>query len=377
MGAAAVAAHLTSEKRIREIISAVMRSHHAVRALILAVLLAVVSAGAQTRRPAKPAPKAAPKASAPAEQTKPTEAEKTPIPGQSRRLVLKDGSFQDTVRWERKGDRVRYLSSERYEWEELPSSLVDWAATEKYAKERTVEKPRSADVEAVDAEEAAERKKEEARSPEILPGLRLPMQGGVYLLDYWRDQPQIIELVQNGGDINRNTGRNILRAAINPLAKAKQTIELKGPHARVQAHVPQPAVYVNIDLDQNSKTGLSASDISDHFRIVKVATKKDGRVVGNIEVAIYGKVTQKADYIQTRAEPFTSEWVKVTPVQALDPGEYALVEMLGKDVNLYVWDFGINPTAPENPASWKPAPVKDTSTGTKESPVLNKRPPKD
>ena len=296
------------------------------------------------------------------------------------RVYLKDGSYQPVTQCELldAGQRVHYKSAERGEWEDIPNSLVDWAMTDKIAKEGppTEKAEASPDAAQVDKEEAEERAAEDARSPEIKPGLRLPDQGGVFVLDYWRDEPQLVELVQNGSDINKNMGRNILRAAINPLAKSKQTIELKGSHARVQSHVSQPAIYVNVNQDQDSKTGPTAKDESDHYRIVKVEQRKDSRVVGAIEIAVYGKVSQKANYIQTRAIPVSADWVKVTPAQPLEPGEYALVEMLGKDVNLYVWDFGVHPDAPQNDKAWRPGPVTDTSTGTKESPVLNKRPPK-
>jgi hypothetical protein len=122
-------------------------------------------------------------------------------------------------------------------------------------------------------------------------------------------------------------------------------------------------------------TGPGARDLSDHFRIVRATPKKDSRVVGAIEIAVYGKVSQKENYVPTRVTRLNSQWLQVAPAQPLDPGEYALVEMLGKDVNMYVWDFGVSPAAPENASAWKPAPVRDTTTGTTDSPALNRRPP--
>src|SRR5579863_8808550 len=169
----------------------------------------------------------------------------------AKRLILKDGSYQLATKWEVKGDRVRYLSAERDEWEELPNSLVDWTATDKFEKDRAAGAPTPEAVE-VDKEVEAERRAEEASTPQAAPGLHLPEDGGMFLLDTFKSQPQLVLLQQNTGEVNRNTKTNILRSAINPIASGKQTIELDGLHASVQAHATLPTIYINFDQDQGS-----------------------------------------------------------------------------------------------------------------------------
>ena len=305
----------------------------------------------------------------------------------AKRLILKDGSYQPATEWQVKGERVRYYSAERDEWEEVPNSMVDWAATNQYNS--ALEKGEAENTARLSAEDAAEKAAEDARSPQIVPGLRLPDSGGVYLLDQFKSKLELIELVQSGGELHKNMGRNILRAAINPIATSRQSIEIPGDHARVQAHEPQPAIYIdvvqsddNLSPDQDSsdankpaKPQQSAQQVGDHYRIVKMKPKKASRVVGNFKIAFYGKVSQEESWVPVEVQPVTSEWAKIVPSKPLEPGEYALVEMLEKNqINFYVWDFGVNPAAPENPPTWSPAPQKQAPAGTNESPVLESRP---
>jgi hypothetical protein len=284
-----------------------------------------------------------------------------------KRLILKDGSYEAISKYEVKGKLVRYFSSERHEWEEVPFSLVDWAATEKYAEEsaseRQVRRTQSAESDARDLAE------EEAKSPWVTPRLRLPENGGVFLLDRFEGRPELNQLRQNGANVNKNTGGNILRGVINPIASTKQTIELSGLNARMQSHVADPTIYVALDSGGDPSAAYTPETAKDHFRIVRCEEKKDKRVVGVINIAIYGKVSQNAAYIETNVEPLAGNWVKIRPAKALPPGEYALVELLGKQgINTAVWDFGVNPSAPSNANVRKEDPIPDS-----QAPVLQKR----
>lgn len=290
----------------------------------------------------------------------------------SKRLILKDGSYQLASQWEIKGDRVRYLSAERNEWEELPNDMIDWDATDKFAKERTAGIP-DADAIKLDKEMAAERAAEEAKTPQVAPGLHLPDNGTVLLFDTFQGRPQLIELQQNAGAVNQNRTQNVLRAAINPIANRKQSIELPGQHATIQAHATLPSIYVNLQGDSNSLAPQPSTDPQspqgperpeqpeqpwDRFHIVRTQIKGGKRIIGEVKINPLGKVSQEQNVIVTTADRLTGGWVKVTPSAALEPGEYAVVEILGKEgINTYVWDFGVNPSAPANARALQSEPA--------------------
>jgi hypothetical protein len=281
-------------------------------------------------------------------------------PSKIKRLILKDGSYELISQYEVKGARVRYFSSERHEWEELPYSLVDWAATEKYVKESAAENQSRARQ----LGENAAKERAEEQAAEVSPGLRLPDSGGVYLLDTFQGKPELVHLAQNGAEVDKRVAGNILRAVINPVAGSKQIIELPGPHARVQSHLTEPAIYADIDVDDSTPATQRA-----RFRIVRCEEKKGNRVVGAMNIAVYGKVKQQANYVETRVEPAAGSWVKVRPAASLAAGEYALVEMLGENINTFVWDFGVNPAAPRNSGAVEREPEK-------KPPVLIQRKPR-
>ena len=351
------------------------RSHlRSCRKLFWVGLAAIALAAPGLAQKRKPAPPAREK-TAPAPKPCPVSLS----PEGTHRLMLKDGNYQSFSKCEVVAERVRYLSAERYEWEEVPNALVDWEATAKYEQASQAGARESASIA---AEEEAERRAQEARSPTVSSGVRLPDAGGVFLLDSFQGKPELVELSQNGGEINRERGRNILRAALNPFAGSKQSIELKGVRAQAQVHVSQPVIYLNVESGEATAesgekpeaeaTAHAAPPLAARYRIARLSRKKDSRVIGNLKVTFTGKSSQQQELVASRAEPFSGPWVKLTPLEPLPPGEYAVVEMLGeKEMNLYVWDFGVDPAAPRSAFVWRdaPAPV----AGKDEAPGLTNR----
>jgi len=270
----------------------------------------------------------------------------------TQRLILKDGSFQSITKYEMQGDRVHYFSAERFEWEDIPTELVDWDATKKYNDALSSGKLRIKVVES--SEEKEEREKEEANSPEIAPGLRLPGGGGVFLFDQFQGKPELAQIMQNGSEVDKSSDKKkgTLHAVFGSLAGSKQAFELKGGHAQIQSHVPRPSIYIDIDAGSQGE-----APPADRFRLIRLQRGNDSRIIAAAKLSVTGKVSQHTNLLPAALQKVgTGEWMKLTPTEDLPQGEYAVVEMLTpEDMNLYVWDFGVNPNAPANPNTWQPA----------------------
>jgi len=267
----------------------------------------------------------------------------------AKRLILKDGSYQSATKWEVHGDRVRYYSADRAEWEEVPNSMVDWAATNKYEKDRQAGAA-SPEAIALNKELEADRAARDANAPQVAPGLRLDDTNAGYLLDTFQGQQQLVQLKQDGGTVEHSIRKTIFHGNV---AGGPSQIFLAGAHASAQAHVPLPSLYVNAgatpDAGQSSHGAQPPSLPWDRFRIVSLDLRPDKRLVPSIKNPSSGDVIEQENLVKTTDEQLTGGWVKITPVAPLSQGEYALVELLGDEgINLYVWDFAINPDAPAN-----------------------------
>src|SRR5579863_4731003 len=92
------------------------------------------------------------------------------------RLYLKDGDYQIVREYQVLSDRVRYFSTERGDWEEIPLELVDLDRTKKDAADRQA--AIEADAKEQDVEDKAIRaeKKEAAQVPQE-PGVYFVVPG--------------------------------------------------------------------------------------------------------------------------------------------------------------------------------------------------------
>ena len=301
------------------------------------------------------------------------------VPGMGRnlRLILKDGSYQMARDYKIVGDRVRYLSQERGEWEELPMDLVDWDATHKWEKEHAdlvdgEPSPAMKEAEEIDKEESEERLDQNARMPKVAEGLELPDEDGVFVLDTYQGTPELVELTPTELSMQTKTRKSV--AELNPLATQKASLELEGAHAKVHLHVNDPAIYLSLGVEEEKEPVLThpmtvntqgakpvngkhgAHSAQSGFAIVRVDERQAVRIVGAVHMSPGGSVTQDEDTIPTKAEVLPGKhWLKIEAVDKLTIGEYALVEILSpSDISQSVWDFRVDPRLPDNIGSIGP-----------------------
>jgi hypothetical protein len=241
------------------------------------------------------------------------------------KLVMKDGNDQLVRGWEMKGDRVRYYSLERDEWEEIPAAQVDWKATE--------EANRSAQAEALEEAKQADEMEREAKTEllgaELAPGVRLPNgSDGLFVILSGKLTPLTKQQAAARVDKGRMATNVILPL---PVLKTRNLVEIPGARASVRLPASPEALFA---------AGRARDD--SRYALARLKPKGNVRQVEAIEVNLLGRNPKHAgDYIELDSETIAPDVFKLVPRQPLTPGEYAVVEFIGKDLNMYMWDFAV------------------------------------
>jgi hypothetical protein len=300
------------------------------------------------------------------------------------RLILKDGSYQVVMSYRVVGNIVRYVSAERGgAEEEIPLSLVDMDATHRWEQmhAQPTNDPDNPHAPAIDPELLKEEADRAALTPEVAKDLRLPEEDSTLALDTFRGTPELVPLAQTDSDLNRNTAHNTLKAAVNPLSAAHTIVQLKGETSPIQLHVKDPVLYLRIGDESVGNTAGTPMTVDTHgatsripndpgggspnsrYVIVRADVRTGIRVIASFRIGLLGTGQRQEDVVETTSELLPGgHWLKITPKEPLDFGEFALMEVISdKAVNLGVWDFGVHPVSPENRDTIKPEPRRRTT----------------
>lgn len=236
------------------------------------------------------------------------------------KLFLKSGDYQLAREYKVEGDRVRYYSTERDQWEEIPVTLCDLNKTESERK-RTADE-RQKETKLADEEEQFERKQRQEVE-------RIPMNAGAYHLQ--NDQVKGLELAES--TFVKNKRREVLQKITPiPIVAGKMTLEIKGSHSTFIVNNDEPEFYLRLEQD-------------DRFGIVELTpTPKGTRLVENIDVVpVTNENIENPKQIPTFQKQMTTGLFKVWPEKPLAPGEYALIEYQEGELNTRIWDFSYQP----------------------------------
>jgi hypothetical protein len=270
-----------------------------------------------------------------------------PVVPRGTRLVLKDGTFQVVREYQRNGDRVRYFSMERGDWEELPSSLVDWDATAQAASDAG--KASAAEVEKIHKQEEAKRMDNVAdidASLQVGLGVFLPEGEGMFVVE----EKSVRVLDQAGTQVKSSVLRTAGQIMV-PVVPGKKTIVLPGAHATVRLRTITPEFFLReppFDPDapsaiqRSSRPGESGPEVE----LLRVKVGRNSRQIESIGTLLGEEISVNRNSVSIQEWEVAKNVYRFTLSESLLPGEYVLAEMLPDGLNLFVWDFGVDAVAP-------------------------------
>jgi hypothetical protein len=247
--------------------------------------------------------------------------------GETFRLYLKDGDYQIVREYQVQGDRVRYFTTERGDWEEVPTSMVDLQKTEKERKAKTEVVKEEAKQDAEEQQALREQQREIDSVPQD-EGAYFNVDGKIKQLD-----AAPYQVVTD----KKRAALKLLSPV--PIIPGKASVVIDAEHSKFIVHDDRPIFYFRPQREES-------------FGIIRVAPKKGHRIVENISIIpVANQGIQNRDQLPVFQQQLAGNLYKVWPEKSLEPGEYAVVEYHdsdeeSKDLELLVWDFAYQPGAP-------------------------------
>ncbi|HKV04534.1 MAG TPA: hypothetical protein VJO53_05430 [Candidatus Acidoferrales bacterium] len=259
---------------------------------------------------------------------RPASAASAPVLPRGKKLMLTDGSFHLVREYKLEGDRVRYYSLDRSQWEEIPAALVDWDATKKVEAE---EAQRDAAIVAkVHAQEAARLAQplDIDASLEVAPGVFLPPGENLFVFD----GKSVLPLTQAETSSKLSKGHLLKKVLIPvPIVSTRYTVSIQGTRAKFRIQENQPEFYIRTADLREPQLELIRAKISGGTRQIENLDK------------LFGDTHSTRDTLPMQRWEVARGVYRFTLGQGLVPGEYVFAEIVqGEDMSLYVWDFGVD-----------------------------------
>jgi hypothetical protein len=266
-------------------------------------------------------------------------------PTRGKKLMLKDGNFQLVREYQRKGDRVKYFSLERGDWEEIPAAMVDWDATAKAQAES--DKAAAALLGKIHAQEEASKIEtvlDVDASLQVAPGVFLPPGEGMFVIE----GKLVTPLVQVGSQVKTDK-KTFLKQVLSPIpiVPGKRNVEIPGAKAKTRVTSSSAEFYlreappdpdVPSDVYRSSRPGESGPEVE----LVRAMVKGNKRQLESIRSMFGHELGTERKSIAIQRWEVAATVYRFTLGEPLPPGEYALAEILPDGMNLFVWDFGVD-----------------------------------
>jgi len=316
-------------------------------------LLTWMSAAAYGQSPGNTPPQKE-QSAAPTQSTNKESQTGMPVLPRGKKLVLKDGTFQLVRSYKRSGERVRYYSAERGDWEEIPAVMVDWDATAKAeAAEQSEEDALAQKIHTQEQAQRIETVMDVDASLQVAPGVFLPPGEGMFVVE----GKYVAPLEQVGSQVKTDK-KQFLKQVLSPIpiVPSKRNVEIPGAKAKTRVTNAQVEFYLReappdpdrtTPIVKSSRPGESGPEVE----LVRATVKSNKRQLESIRSLFGEQMEEKRATISIQRWEIAPTVFRFTLSEPLPPGEYALAEILPDGMNLFVWDFGVDPTTGVKPTT--------------------------